>query len=163
MQTFLTETPIPSEPLINTPFPSQSGQITIPYFPGAKFLSISILPSLIFNNTAWDAFCFPIAEISLPFDVKIPDPSSVQVSSYLDSSPFFPFPPFFTLVPVFFVQPMNLWNLINNLFTRNAFPSPRMPAIIKKLLEDHGTAAARTIHRALTIHMNLLNRWINFI
>jgi hypothetical protein len=31
-----------------------------------------------------------------------------------------------------------------------------MPAIFKKFFEDHGTAAVRTIHRALTIHMSLL-------
>jgi len=31
-----------------------------------------------------------------------------------------------------------------------------MPAIVKELLEDHRTAAPRTIHEALTIHMNLL-------
>jgi hypothetical protein len=38
-----------------------------------------------------------------------------------------------------------------------------MPAIIKELFEDHGTAAARTIHRALTMHRNLLNQWITLI
>jgi hypothetical protein len=52
---------------------------------------------------------------------------------------------------------MDFLDLINNLFTENAFPSPGMPAVIKELFEDHSTAAARTIHRALTIHMNLLN------
>ena len=38
-----------------------------------------------------------------------------------------------------------------------------MPAIIKEFFEGHGTAAARTIHRAMTIHMNLLNQLIILI
>jgi hypothetical protein len=48
-------------------------------------------------------------------------------------------------------------DLVNSLFARNTFPSPRMPAIIKEFLEGHGTPAAATIHRPLTIHTNLLN------
>jgi len=58
---------------------------------------------------------------------------------------------------------MDLLDLIDNLFTKKAFPAPRMPAIVNEFFEDHGTAAARTIHRALTIHMNLLNPWITLI
>jgi hypothetical protein len=54
-------------------------------------------------------------------------------------------------------------DLINNFFTRDAFPSPAMPAVIKEFPEDYGTSAARTIHRALTIHMTLLNQWITLI
>ena len=38
-----------------------------------------------------------------------------------------------------------------------------MAAVIKELLEDHGAAAANTIHRALTMHRNLLNQWITLI
>jgi len=52
---------------------------------------------------------------------------------------------------------MDLRDLINNLPAKSAFPSPRMPAVIKEFSEGHGTAAAWAIHRALTIHMNLLN------
>jgi hypothetical protein len=51
---------------------------------------------------------------------------------------------------------MDLRSLIDNLFARNAFPPPGMPAIIKEFFEGHHTAAPRTIHRALTIHVNLL-------
>jgi hypothetical protein len=58
---------------------------------------------------------------------------------------------------------MDLPDLIDNLSARNAFPSPGMAAIIKELLEDHSTAAAMTIHGALTIHMNLLIQSINLI
>ena len=58
---------------------------------------------------------------------------------------------------------MDLRNLINNLPTKSAFPSPGMPAVIKEFFEDHITATPRTTHRALTIHMNLLDRWIGSI
>jgi hypothetical protein len=74
----------------------------------------------------------------------------------LDSAPFLPNPPFFPFVPVFFGKSTDLRDLFNNVFTKNAFPSPRMPAIVEELFEDHRTAAPRTIHEALTIHMNLL-------
>jgi len=38
-----------------------------------------------------------------------------------------------------------------------------MPTIVEEFLEGHGTPAARTIHRDLTLHTNLLDPWINFI
>jgi hypothetical protein len=58
---------------------------------------------------------------------------------------------------------MDLRGLIDNLFAKKTFPAPRMPAIVKEFFEDHGTATPRTIHRALAIHMNLLNPWITLI
>ncbi len=70
---------------------------------------------------------------------------------------------FLFLIPALFRPLTIFWDLINNLFARDALPSPGMPAVIKELFEDHGTAAARTIHRALTMHKNLLNQRITLI
>jgi hypothetical protein len=45
-----------------------------------------------------------------------------------------------------------LRNLINDFPTKTAFPSIKISSIITKLFEDHGIAAA------MTIHMNLLSK-----
>jgi len=55
-------------------------------------------------------------------------------------------------VPASFEPLTILWNLINNFSTETAFASIKISSVIAELFEDHGIAAA------MTIHMNLLSK-----
>jgi hypothetical protein len=62
--------------LIKNPFPLQTGQVTIPYFSGVKFLSISIFSYLIES-------IFPVVVKSTFFSVHIPSHSNPTPSRYV--------------------------------------------------------------------------------
>ena len=132
-QTLLLKSSLRPELLTKNPFPSQSGQITIPYFSGTESLRILTLLD------------------------------SAQDSSCLGSVPFHPAPRFLHPAPIFFRRSLDFRDPIDNLFAKEAFPTPRMAAIFEEFFEDHETTTARTIDRALTIHMNLLRQSINLI